>query len=111
MIRRLPSDLGGVVASEVAIGPIAFRHEPTGAAGEIAGHLHPKARVSRRGRSTERRCFACDGERAVMPAFGAYTGGLNIRDAAFAKLFRATALMAHVLGDARLHTIAASRCC
>jgi DNA ligase-associated metallophosphoesterase len=42
----LPSDLGGVVASEVAIGPIAFRHEPTGAAGEIAGHLHPKARVA-----------------------------------------------------------------
>src|ERR1700680_4743325 len=36
----LPSDLGGVVASEVAIGPIAFRHEPTGAVGEIAGHLH-----------------------------------------------------------------------
>ena len=29
----LPSDLGGVVASEVAIGPIAFRHEPTGAVG------------------------------------------------------------------------------
>src|SRR6266436_7655860 len=63
----LPSDLGGVVATEVAIGPIAFRHEPTGAAGEIAGHLHPKARVSTRGRSMERRCFACDGERAVMP--------------------------------------------
>ena len=42
----LPSDLGGVVASEVAIGPIAFRHEPTGALGEIAGHLHPKARVA-----------------------------------------------------------------
>ena len=27
----LPSDLGGIVASEVAIGPIVFRHEPTGA--------------------------------------------------------------------------------
>jgi hypothetical protein len=106
----LPSDLGGVVASEVAIGPIAFRHEPTGAAGEIAGHLHPKARVSARGRSMERRCFACDGARAVMPAFGAYTGGLNIRDAAFAKLFEATGFMAHLLGDARLHSIAASRC-
>src|SRR6202051_2121165 len=37
----LPSDLGGVVASEVAIGPIAFRHEPTGAFAAIAGHLHP----------------------------------------------------------------------
>ena len=72
----LPPDLGGVVASEVCIGPIAFRHEPTGCAGEIAGHLHPKARVPTRGRTMERRCFACDGERAVMPSFGAYTGGL-----------------------------------
>jgi uncharacterized protein len=106
----LPSDLGGVVAEEVAIGPIAFRHEPTGASGEIAGHLHPKARVSTRGRSMERRCFACDGERAVMPAFGAYTGGLSIRDAAFAKIFQTLGFMAHVLGDNRLHSIAASRC-
>src|SRR4051795_393615 len=106
----LPSDLGGVVASEVAIGPIAFRHEPTGSAGEIAGHLHPKARVSARGRSMERRCFACDGTRAVMPAFGAYTGGLNIRDLAFAKLFETTGFVAHLLGDAKLHSIVASRC-
>jgi DNA ligase-associated metallophosphoesterase len=106
----LPPSLGGVIATEVAIGPIAFRHEPTGAEGEIAGHLHPKARVSARGRSMERRCFACDGERAVMPAFGAYTGGLNIRDAAFAKIFQTLGFMAHVLGDSSLHTIAASRC-
>jgi len=106
----LPSNLGGVVATEIAIGQIAFRHEPTGAIGEVAGHLHPKARVSSRGRSVERRCFACDGERAVMPAFGAYTGGLNIRDAAFAKIFGTPGFMAHVLGDRRLHSIAASRC-
>jgi DNA ligase-associated metallophosphoesterase len=107
----LPSGLGGVVAHEVAIGPIAFRHEPTGAVGEIAGHLHPKARVSTRGRSMERRCFASDGARAVMPAFGAYTGGLSIRDAAFSKIFQTPGFMAHVLGDHRLHMIAASRCC
>jgi DNA ligase-associated metallophosphoesterase len=106
----LPSDLGGIVASEVAIGAIAFRHEPTGAAGEIAGHLHPKARVATRARWMERRCFASDGERAVMPAFGAYTGGLSIRDEAFAKIFQTPGFMAHVLGDNRLHAIAASRC-
>jgi uncharacterized protein len=106
----LPSDLGGTIASEVAIGPIVFRHEPTGASGEIAGHLHPKARVATRARWLERRCFASDGERAVMPAFGAYTGGLSIRDDAFSKIFRNPAFMAHVLGDRRLHTIAASRC-
>jgi metallophosphoesterase superfamily enzyme len=58
----------------------------------------------------ERRCFACDGERAVMPAFGAYTGGLSIRDKAFSKIFQTLGCMAHVLGDNRLHAIAASRC-
>ena len=107
----LPADLGGMVASDVAVGGIVFRHEPTGARGEIAGHLHPKARVAGRGRAMERRCFASDGERVVMPAFGAYTGGLSIRDRAFAKLFQSTSLLAHVLGDHRVHTIAAARCC
>jgi uncharacterized protein len=106
----LPSSLGGMVATEVAIGRIRFRHEPTGAFGEIAGHLHPKARVATRGRAMERRCFASDGERTVMPAFGAYTGGLSIRDKAFAKIFQTNTLTAHVLGDNRLHSIAASRC-
>jgi uncharacterized protein len=106
----LPRDLGGTVAEEVAIGPITFRHEPTGAHGEIAGHLHPKARVSARGRSMERRCFASDGMRAVMPAFGAYAGGLSIRDAAFGKIFPQNGFVAHLLGDRRVHAIAASRC-
>jgi DNA ligase-associated metallophosphoesterase len=106
----LPPDLGGTVAEEVAIGPITLRHEPTGAEGEIAGHLHPKARISGRGRSVERRCFASDGARAVMPAFGAYTGGLSIRDAAFTKIFQTLGFVAHVLGDRRMHTIAAARC-
>jgi uncharacterized protein len=106
----IPAGLGGVVAAEVAIGPIAFRHEPTGVAGEIAGHLHPKARVPTRGRTVERRCFACDGERAVMPAFGAYAGGLSIRDQAFTKIFGAPDFMAHVLGDNRVHSFVASRC-
>ena len=107
---ELPDNLGGDVVEEMALGALAFRHEPTGAHGEIAGHLHPKARVSTRGRSVERKCFACDGARAVMPAFGAYTGGLNIRDKAFAKIFQTMGFVAHVLGDKRLHAIAASRC-
>jgi DNA ligase-associated metallophosphoesterase len=106
----LPSNLGGVVASEIAIGAIMFRHAPTGVRGEIAGHLHPKARVSARGRSIERRCFASDGERAVMPAFGAYAGGLNIRDRAFVVLFGALSFTAHLLGAGRLYAIPAARC-
>ena len=107
----LPDDLGGVVANDIAIGAITFRHEPSGARGEIAGHLHPKARIATRGRSMERRCFACDGERAVMPAFGAYAGGLSIRDVAFAKIFPTLGFIAYVLGDRSVHSIAAARCC
>ncbi len=91
----------------MTLGSICFRHEPTGADGEIAGHLHPYARVRTRARAVSRRCFAADGQRMIMPAFGAYTGGLNIRDAAFAAVLRMKELTAHLLGDGRLHAFPA----
>ena len=105
-------DIGGVFARSVALGPLTFRHEPTcGAAdGEIAGHLHPSARVSQRGRAVTRKCFAADDRRMIMPAFGAYTGGLNIRDRAFLKVFGALAFTAHLMGERRLYAFAAARC-
>ena len=57
-----------------------------------------------------RRCFAADGKRLVMPAFGAYAGGLNVRDRAFADVFGTLAFTAHMLGDGRLYAVAAKRC-
>lgn len=106
----LPHEIGGTVTDEVRMGPLTFRHEPTGTHGEIAGHLHPKARVSRRGRSIERRCFASDGARAIMPAFGAYTGGLSICDEAFRAIFQTSTFMAHLLGDRQVHRINVAQC-
>ena len=54
-----PADgIGGSFGGALALGPLVFRHQPTGAAGEVAGHLHPVARVSGRGRTVSRRCFA-----------------------------------------------------
>ena len=61
------------------------------------------ARVSQRGRTVSRRCFASDGRRLVMPAFGAYAGGLNVRDRAFAEVFGTLAFTAHMLGERRLY--------
>ena len=78
--------------------------------GEIAGHLHPCARVSQRGRVVTRKCFAADEARMIMPAFGAYAGGLNIRDHAFLQVFGALGFTAHLLGDRRLYAFAAARC-
>ncbi len=106
-----PADgIGGCFGGALGIGALMFRHEPTGADGEIAGHLHPVARVASRGRSVSRRCFASDGRRIVMPAFGAYAGGLNVRDRAFADVFGSLAFTAHMLGEGRLYAIAATRC-
>lgn len=104
--------IGGVFAATLSVGGLTFRHEPTRAApaGEIAGHLHPVARIVQRGRAVSRRCFAADGKRMVMPAFGAYTGGLNVRDRAFFAVFGTRAFTAHMLGDRRLYAFAASRC-
>ena len=105
-----PAGVGGRCADMLAVGDIVFRHEPSPKGhGEIAGHLHPVARVAQRGRAVSRRCFAANGERVVMPAFGAFTGGLNIRDRAF-KALLGRACTAHMLGEGRLYAFGASRC-
>lgn len=100
---RAPETLGGAVRDVLHLGALVLRHEPTAGAapGEIAGHLHPCAKVAGRGRSVRRRCFATDGDRLVMPAFGAFTGGLNLRAEAFDPLFPDGA-MALVLGKTRV---------
>ena len=104
------TNIGGEYLGAFKLGALVFRHLPSGADGEIAGHLHPVARIAHRGRAVSRRCFAADKTRLVMPAFGAYTGGLNIRDAAFADVFGTLAFTAHMLGEDRLYAFAARRC-
>jgi DNA ligase-associated metallophosphoesterase len=105
-----PKDLGGWATTELSIGPLTFRHEPRAGAkpGEIAGHLHPSARIVGRGRSIRRRCFATDGRRLVMPAFGALAGGLNVLDPAFHPLFEGRAFHALMLGES-VHAVAGKR--
>lgn len=97
---------GEAVAREVHIGPLAFHHAPDAASsrGHVAGHLHPCARVSVRGRSLRRRCFVSDGARLILPAFGAYTGGLDVRDPAFKPLFP-NGFHAWMLGRDAVHPV------
>lgn len=104
-----PKGLPGHWVDELALGSLIFRHEPTlGVEGEIAGHLHPGARIVQRGRSVRRACFACDGRRMVMPAFGSLTGTLNVLDGAFAGLFSPEQLTAYMLGTDRVYPISGS---
>ena len=85
--REGPQGLAGVTADELTMGGMVFRHEPEAGRIDVTGHLHPCARVRGAGRSVRRRCFITDGERLILPAFGAYAGGLNVRDMAFSSLF------------------------
>jgi len=97
-----PEGIGGDAVLEMAIGKLTFRHDPvSGARGEIAGHLHPKASVATRGATVTRPCFVADGNRVVLPAFGAFTGGLDVRDVAIKRLFPGGA-RAFLLGKERL---------
>jgi DNA ligase-associated metallophosphoesterase len=106
---ELPGSVGGIVCTALTVCGITLRHEPsdTASAHEIAGHLHPVARIARRGEAIRRKCFATDGHRLVMPAFGAYTGGLNVLDDAFGSLFLRRSLEAWMLGKSEVYPIGA----
>ncbi|MBW9063561.1 ligase-associated DNA damage response endonuclease PdeM [Rhizobium herbae] len=99
--------LPGASADELHHAGLVFRHEPAkdAPAGEIAGHLHPAATVTRREKRVRRACFATDGSRLIMPAFGVTTGGLDLRHKAMHGLFDRHSLVAHMLGRDRIFSV------
>jgi len=82
---HLPSTLPGTIDERLILGGLELRHQPAPSDhAVIAGHLHPKARIAGKRRSLSRPCFVWSETTLVMPAFGSFTGGLNILDEAFA---------------------------
>ena len=100
--------LGGEVHAEIACAGITLRHAPRPArtSHEIAGHLHPAAKVSMYGHTVRRSCFVGNARRLVVPAFGALTGGLNVLDDAFVPLFGDDGLQVSVLGQEGIYPVA-----
>lgn len=100
-------EVGGRSAPEIVLGPLTFRHEarrtagPVPVKGEVSGHFHPKASVATSARRIAGRCFVADGQRLILPAFGAFTGGLDVLDPAIAGLMRRH-FVAFLLGRDRL---------
>jgi DNA ligase-associated metallophosphoesterase len=102
---------GGEVCAELEIEGVTLRHEPHRGriSHEIAGHLHPAAKVSRYGHAVRRPCFLGNGRRLILPAFGAFAGGLNVLDPVFEPLFGADGLQVTVLGQEGVYPIATRR--
>jgi hypothetical protein len=104
-----PAGLPGSVATDLVLHGLSLVHEPpAGRGGWIAGHLHPKARLDGRGRRISARCFVTDGARLILPAFGAYTGGLDVFHPAIDGLFP-RGFDAHLIGPGAIHRIARER--
>ena len=83
-----PQGLGGRAVTEWRSAALVFRHEAQrGETGEVSGHFHPKARVATRAGEVVRPCFVADARKIMLPAFGAYTGGLDVRSPAIATHF------------------------
>lgn len=109
-----PTELPGMACAEFAEGPLRFRHvggAPLARHGEaeISGHFHPKAAVATRAGLLTRPCFLGDGRRLVMPALGAYTGGLNVNAPPLRGLFPRGA-RAFLLGEERLFAVPLAAC-
>ena len=70
---------GGRIEEECDIGGIILRHEADqdDPRPEMSGHFHPKLRMSLRGRHVSRRCFVASASKLILPAYGAFTGGLD----------------------------------
>jgi uncharacterized protein len=82
--RNLEARWGGRSVDELALCGIILRHEALCGepSPEISGHFHPKYRLSLHGRMVSRRCFVKGPRKLIMPAFGAFTGGLDAQDVA-----------------------------
>ncbi len=97
-----PAGLPGTAATAWTMGPLTFRHEArSGAVGELCGHHHPKAAIATRAGVVTRPCFVTDPRRVMLPAMGAYTGGLDAAHPAIARLFPRGG-RAFLLGEGRL---------
>ncbi len=102
----LPAYLPGSMSTEIALGDVTLRHEPgIGAVNEVAGHLHPVAAIRRRGRRLRTKCFVVSPARIILPAFGAYTGGLDVRHEAFRPLLAGEAFRVIMVGNSALHAL------
>ena len=77
-----PSTLGMTVVPEpLLLGPFALQHEPDPHPTHhvLAGHLHPAFRLNGRARQSLRLPCFCIGERlSLLPAFGSFTGMMEV---------------------------------
>jgi len=84
---------------------LVFRHQAApNAINEISGHFHPKISIMHKGGYLQRDCFVTDGRKLIVPAFGAYTGGMAVDSDPVKSLFIAP-VHVYALGEERVFSL------
>ena len=84
---------GGALVDEIEVGGVILRHRAQRGETrpELSGHYHPRLHLNLRGRRIVRPCLVASasdsadkigGQRMILPAFGALTGGMDAADPA-----------------------------
>ncbi len=84
---ELPTDIPGTKCHHLRLGELLVVHEPVNTSDrQIIGHYHPKGRLSIKRQRLGGKCFVLTDSMMILPAFGQYTGGLDINDKAITSL-------------------------
>jgi DNA ligase-associated metallophosphoesterase len=76
--------------AQLAIEKVVFSHDYSADAEyQVIGHYHPKITVKTKIQAISGKCFVITDKKILMPAFGSYTGGLDVNDAAIKPLVSA----------------------
>jgi uncharacterized protein len=104
---EIPAFCGGEIHREMEIGGVVLRHEPhvDRLVPQIVGHIHPKASLPAGGHRFSGPCFCVSEDLLIMPAFGAYAGGLSCK-AAPVRALHASEPRLYMIHAARLWRVA-----
>ncbi len=90
--ENMHRSFGAYLTQEMVLNGIVLRHEAEHGESrpELSGHYHPKMRLTVRDRRIARPCAVVGrsqdgGDRMILPAFGAFTGGMDAGDPAILK--------------------------
>lgn len=107
----IPQVVKGERSKTVHINNLLFVHEPENIQalesidGQIIGHYHPKSSYKIANRKVSGKSFVCADSILLMPAFGKYTGGLDIKDSAFDHLYDKKHSQVYMIFNRRIYML------
>ncbi len=108
---EIPEMVKGNRDKTVHVNNLLFVHEPEkistidGVDGQVIGHYHPKSSHKIANRKLTGKSFVCSDDILLMPAFGKYTGGLDIKDKVFDSVYKRKNAQTYMTFNRRIYML------